>query len=262
MKRQVKNMIGSMLVDFLKVPVIRASVNQRGYVIIPEYMQMLKAADKNEDITNLPVFGQLAESVVNSKTACLDYDRLYTIYQALVNTNNMGMFVSAEVGVYRGGTSRFICDVILELGTVIQHRHYGFDTFEGHADQDIGAYDSHNTAQFSDTDYDKVKSLLRGYNCELYRGRFEDRCDAVKDCKFNFVHIDVDLDAPTAHALEFFDRRLDDNGIIIVDDYGTMSCKGVKVAVDAFLRGRKDDYISLHLLTGQMVLFKRRVDLI
>jgi len=94
----------------------------------------------------------------------------------------------------------------------------------------------------------------------LYKGRFQDTCTQIEAEKIHLVHLDVDIYEPTSFALNFFDSRLIAGGIIIVDDYSFVSCGGVKLAVDEFLRV-KLNYFSLHILTGQCVLVKLREEI-
>jgi hypothetical protein len=65
----------------------------------------------------------------------------------------------------------------------------------------------------------------------------------------------MDLYAPTAFALEFFASRLEESGVIVVDDYGFSTCPGIKRAVDLFLMEQRN-WLSLHLLPGQIFLTK------
>ena len=91
----------------------------------------------------------------------------------------------------------------------------------------------------------------------LYKGRFQDTCSQFGAGKIHFVHLDVDIYEPTRFALDFFDSRLVVGGIVIVDDYGFVTCPGAKRAVDEFLSSRQN-YFSLHFLTGQKLWVKLR----
>jgi O-methyltransferase len=59
----------------------------------------------------------------------------------------------------------------------------------------------------------------------------------------------------TRDCLEFFEDRLIERGIILVDDYGMKTCQGAKEAVDLFVNDRAH-FIKFHLETGQCLLFK------
>ncbi len=54
--------------------------------------------------------------------------------------------------------------------------------------------------------------------------------------KIALLHLDVDVHAPTKHALEMLYDRVSSGGLILVDDYGTVS--GATVAIDDFVAER------------------------
>lgn len=218
------------------------------------------AAFKQVPINELPEFGTLATKVIQERRSTLYYDRLHVIYQALVNLkarfDSTGPLNSVEVGVYKGGTSYFIASASKHLG--LQVNHHCFDTFEGHAAQDITSLvdTDHLPAMFSDTQYESVKGYLGGFeNVHVFKGRFQDTCNELQDKKIHFVHFDVDIYDPTVFGLHFFDSRLANGGVIVVDDYGFTTCPGVKKAVDEFVAATPG-YFSLSLLTGQYLLVK------
>lgn len=124
----------------------------------------------------------------------------------------------AEVGVYQGGSARIICEAKGE------RRLHLFDTFGGLPT--LSEKDSHfgmkywQEGEFSDTNESKVKKFLSKYNNVVFhKGRFPETADSVKDSKFSFVHLDVDLYESTKACLEFFYPRLVRGGIILTHDY-------------------------------------------
>lgn len=213
------------------------------------------------DIRETPIFGELARQVVAENRSCLYYDRLYVLFQAMCNlrryaANNASVRI-VEVGVFRGGTSAYLAQLAIALDLPFAQIH-SFDTFEGHAEADVDrAIDSvHRPGDFSDTSYEAVVEYLRRYpNVTVHKGRFEDRCDVLGNEPLSLLHLDVDLYAPTLHALEFADKRLITGGMCIVDDYETRSCPGVKRAIDEFLASHPQ-YFALHPLTEQCMLVK------
>jgi len=256
MKKAIKDFVGNMVVMAARQPIIRVCIEQAGFMLVPSYLQMLKGADKQYDITWLPIFGDVAKRAVDMDKSCLDYDGLYTIFQALQNMSGVAQLNTAEVGVYKGGTSWFICEALKQMKPGRAAKHYCFDTFTGHAGKDINAYDVHKAGDFGDTSYESVKGLLDGYGAVVLEGRFQDTYQAIENRMFGFAHIDTDLYEPTLFALEFFVARMEPSGIIVVDDYGNVQCDGVKQAVDLFM-AKNTQFIKLHLLTGQCVLIKR-----
>ncbi len=143
----------------------------------------------------------------------------------------------AEVGVYRGGSARLICEV---KGGRPLHL---FDTFEGIPD--IEAVDA---PHFRKGDWaaplDQVEAFLRGYpNVTFYKGVFPETAGPVQTRRFSFVHLDVDTRRSTAAALEFFYPRLNPGGVLLAHDYRW--AEGVRAAVDAFFVDKPEPVLDL-----------------
>ena len=216
---------------------------------------------QREDVRDIPIFSALADRVIEEGRSCLYYDRLYVLYQAVMNLRRYATTVTpfriVEVGVYKGGTSAYLSLLSSALG--LEAEIHSFDTFEGHdqLDVDVVRDPVHKPGDFHDTSFDGVAVFLKPYsNVQLYKGRFEDRCDVLAGAPICMMHLDVDLYGPTLHALELADRQMIDGGICIVDDYEVKNCPGVKSAVDDFLRAHPG-YFTIHPMTEQCVLVKR-----
>lgn len=133
----------------------------------------------------------------------------------------------AEVGVYRGGSARIICEAKEDDRTL-----HLFDTFEGLPEVDDKSDLIFKKGLYKSS-YDEVKNYLAPYpNVEFYKGLFPDTAGPVEDKKFSFVNLDVDLYKSTLAGLEFFYPRLSPGGILISHDYSTMA--GVKRAFKEF----------------------------
>jgi hypothetical protein len=164
----------------------------------------------------------------------------------------------AEVGVYKGGTSHFILAALESLGLRPATLHC-FDTFEGHSSEDVRMKEDplQPVSAFNDTAHDAVAAYLGRFpNVEIHPGRIQDTAAGVAGKTFSFVHLDVDLYEPTLFALRFFDSRLADGGIIVVDDFASLTCPGVQQAVNEF-EADKSNYVFFHFLIGQCILIKR-----
>lgn len=148
----------------------------------------------------------------------------------------------AEVGVYRGGTARLLCEG--------SNAHvFLFDTFEGLPQEH--AFDNHHKkGDFADTSVDHVRSVLQGLgNYTVLKGTFPAmNADVVTDVRFKFVHLDVDIYTSIRDCLAFFSPRMVEGGIIVLDDYTTPTCLGAKRATDEFLQTRPD----LRLIVGPL----------
>lgn len=225
---------------------------------VPDYFG--RAAHKQEDIRRIPLFGELAEEVIRTGRTTLYYDRLYTIYQSLLYLKTVVQpqqhINLVEIGVYKGGTSFFIASLANSLGLIATH--HSFDTFEGHAEEDVdpNIEVKHRPKSFSGTSYDDVKKVLCVLeNVILYKGRFQDNCHNLDNQKVHFAHIDMDIYIPTFFALKFLEQNLARGGIMIVDDYGFTTCPGIKKAIEEF-RALYPHYFGTPLLTGQYLLIR------
>lgn len=132
----------------------------------------------------------------------------------------------AEVGVYQGATALIIRE---ESDKPL----YLFDTFEGFPDQ-LHEEDS-ISYRIGDCKADisyVTKVMGDKKDVTITKGIFPQTSAIIKDKKFAFVHIDVDIYQATKDALYFFLPRMSKGGIILVHDYPAH--KGVKKAVDEF----------------------------
>ena len=135
-----------------------------------------------------------------------------------------------EVGVHRGASAEFICEMLPEA-TV-----YCFDTFQGMpAEMITKGLDYHTERDFRDTSFKLVSDRLKRFgNACIIAGVFPQ--SAIVEPRIKFAHIDVDLYQSTKQAIEWVWPLLVDGGVLLDDDYGCGSCAGAKKAVDEFAK--------------------------
>jgi hypothetical protein len=235
---------------------IAAFLRKPDYHYVPNYYG--SSQHKQTDLKFIPVFGDLAHRVIDSQTTLLNYDRLYTLFVLLTDlfrSDRPCPGAVAEVGVYKGGSLHFMANLLSVLGRNDVALH-GFDTFAGHAAQDIlqPLEPNHTPGLFSDTLFEKVSTMLEVWpTLTLHQGRFQETCPSVAQTDFAFVHLDADLYSVTRDALAFFAPRVVPGGVIILDDYGFTTTPGVLKAAEEFC-GTVSGWRLLPLLTGQGVL--------
>lgn len=255
----MKAKLKSWLWAFLRLLKIDAFYRKPGYHYVPDYFG--RSAHKQLDIRTIPLFGETAGKIIQDGRVSLYFDRLYTVYQILFNwnirtKNGREVLNTAEVGVYKGGTSYFIASIAKQMGMPI--RHFCFDTFEGHAAEDINlsVETSHFPHAFNDTSFDSVKDYLKYFeNVSVHKGRIQDTAHILKDSFMHFVHLDMDIYEPTLYALQFFNDRMVQGGVVLLDDYGFETCPGIEKAVNEFL-SMHSNYFGTALLSGQFILVK------
>jgi O-methyltransferase len=171
----------------------------------------------------------------NEYQTALSDDRFYMIQQLEANAPDGP---AVEVGVFTGGVTRYLLDVGRDV--------WAFDTFEGivGADQKV---DMHRNGEYNAGDVLKYivgAQVVKGNVQQTMRNSWGDPTIAI-------AHIDLDVKAPTVIALDWIYQYLHPDGVIIMDDYGSPTCPGVREAVDEFQYGRK-----LYIPTGQMIIWK------
>jgi O-methyltransferase len=173
----------------------------------------------------------------------------YHVYSIAKSQSNLEGDM-AEVGVYQGGSAKLISEVKNEKELHL------FDTFEGLPK--VSEKDTHfgtsywKTGEFSNTSLEKVENYLSNYkNIFCYKGKFPDTSEPIKNKKFSFVHLDVDLFQSTIDCLKFFYPRMINGGVILTHDYHT---DGVKQAFNEFCKDKKIPQIQL--LGSQCIITK------
>ncbi len=212
-------------------------------------------AGKKLDIRLDAEFGPLATAILDERQTYLGYDRLYTLWQG-VQAVTSPKFNVAEVGTYKGGSAKFIAEALQRKGR--DNRFYVCDTFEGHASVDLAVDGKHEIGkQFRTTSAKRVARYLKAFkNVRILAGDIVNTATQIPaGAKFGFVHIDVDVYPPTRFCLDFFGARLVHGGIMVVDDYGALTCQGVHKAVEEFAEANPD-FRRFHLMSGQAILVR------
>lgn len=216
----------------------------------------LSGARKKIDVAAVPGFADVAARVKAEGRAGMHFDRLYTLWQA-VRRAPAGLPI-VEVGAYLGGSAKFIAESFLTRG--MAPRFYVCDTFSGHArTDDVRDPAPHREGgKFQNTSPETVAAYLAPHeNVELVVGDIFETAPRLlaQEPAFAFVHIDVDVYPPTDFCLRFFAPRLAPGALLVVDDYGFVTCPGAKTAVDEFIAANPA-FGMWHLLSGQAVVHR------
>lgn len=215
------------------IGVIRSNMSKRVRLILLNYSPntyfSLFRRNKNNTIVFDRDFLSILSNIIRDGTACQTVEEYYTLYRLAINAEKIeGSF--AELGVYRGGGAKVLCE---SKGD----RHlFLFDTFEGMPPTNP-QIDTVLPGTFQ-TSLKSVCNYLSAYpNIHFCEGFFPDsifRCPEAFDQRFALVHLDGDLYETTRSGLEFFYSRMSPGGLMIAHDYRSISCPGVKKAFDEF----------------------------
>lgn len=190
----------------------------------------------NQDPERIKVMGLVNEIRFENELLIEDIEALH-LYFAVKNTSKVDGEI-AEVGSYKGGSAKIICEAKGRKAL------YLFDTFEGLPA--LSRFD--NPKQFHvgqfDESFDNVKEYLKRYkNVYATKGIFPKTSLIIRNKRFSFVHLDLDIYKSTYDALNFFYPRMNRGGIIISHDY--VNAPGVNKAVKQFFKDKPEPVIEL-----------------
>ena len=186
------------------------------------------------------------------KISSQDKERNFTVYQMIKLHNEFfeGKQTNViEFGVDRGATISTISRFIKPNTNI-----YALDSFGNYASlikENISDFDPHykgsykpftKETRFKEFDFKELETslnleiekkhcLLKTICCHFPDQIDQNDLDEIKTKKFSFVHFDFDLYAPTLAAIKFVEKNLEDNAILLFDDYNFLNQEGVKAAV-------------------------------
>ncbi|OGW47564.1 MAG: hypothetical protein A2Y66_03175 [Nitrospirae bacterium RBG_13_41_22] len=167
-----------------------------------------------------------------------------------------------EVGCWRG-LSAYQIATYLKTQDIDVVFHI-FDSFEGLSEiESVDRFENEKQdlksirEQFA-CSLEKVQENMKEFNfIKYYKGWVPERFPEVKDKRFSFVHIDVDLYQPTYDSFRFFYPRLIRDGLMVFDDYGCIHFPGAKRAIDQCV-AMLDHPFFIPLPSGQAFLIKNQ----
>jgi len=212
---------------------INKQLNELGFTNI-NYFHSLLFKEQNYEKYDQK-FLQILQKVGNE--CYLDNEEKYTIYSSVKAVNDLPGDI-AEVGVYKGGSAKLICEIKRNKDL------YLFDTFEGlpkTSNEDLV-----REGWLNDTSLDAIKKYLAEYNgIHFFKGRFPETARAVSSKKFSFVHLDSDIYQSTLDGLKFFWPRMISEGRIVSHDFNARDVRGVRQAFEEFFKDSREKIIEI-----------------
>lgn len=180
----------------------------------------------------------------------LDQSEAYSIWNTILNLKDVeGDLV--EVGVYKGASLKLI-HTASKNAEKNKRTIHGFDTFSG-IPSNTGFGDEKFNGYLSDNSFDDVRNYLPN-EILLHQGIFPDSAEKVSISHVAFLHLDVDTYVTTLAALTFFWKKISISGIVMIHDYNSQGCPGVKQAVEQFQKLEKALLIEIN--ESQAMLIK------
>lgn len=219
------------------------------YFLKPLGLQMSKIKKDEEfiqDVVFLKIFQQCKPYTMTS------IERMYALYNAVkyvIQNNIEGDFV--ECGVWRGGSSMMIA-LTLKSMNISDRQLFLYDTYEGMSEpteNDIDFRGGNADSLLKQNVQDKENSVwcladlqdvqnnmkLTEYplnNIKFVQGKVEDTIPQTISESIALLRLDTDWYESTAHELKYLYPKLQNRGVLIIDDYGHW--EGCRKAVDEY----------------------------
>jgi O-methyltransferase len=178
---------------------------------------------------------RIREIICGFPSQTVGVDEAYIIRSAVLATERVPGVI-AEVGVFRGGTAKVISEAKNQRALHL------FDTFEGLPSP--GTIDKGFDRGEYACSLTEVKAYLAGCQNVFYHpGLFPETAAPVRDFRFSFVHLDVDLYESTLAALQFFYPRMSTGAMLISHDFVEISA--VRRAFDEYFSDRPQPVLEL-----------------
>lgn len=225
---------------------IRSTLNRLGIDVVRHQKHQISYAPDFSD-SNVRICDAVKSYTMTTP------ERVNSLIEAtkyVVKNNIDGAIV--ECGVWRGGSSMAVMMTLKQL-TVENRDLYLYDTFAGMnapTDEDISSHGEKAVDQFNETKISNdssdwcLSSLAEvtqnvvdtGYPLErihFVKGKVEDTIPANMPEKIALLRLDTDWYESTKHELHHLFPLLQQNGVLIIDDYGYWD--GARKAVDEYI---------------------------
>jgi O-methyltransferase len=198
----------------------------------------------------------------------LSVERLYALYSGalwLAKWPAGGALV--ECGCYKGGSLCIVLETLCELGST-ERDVFIFDTFNGFPQEtrdvsysgEVLTRDAWITENYrAVTEANLSRSGYPHDRLHLVEGPVEVTIPAQAPERIAMLHLDTDYYESTRHELRWLYPRLEDGGLLFIDDYGHF--EGCRRATDEFLaRLRRPAFMHRTDYTGRMVVKQSALD--
>jgi len=186
----------------------------------------------------------------------VDRFRCYELWKLVEQVAKLPQGALLEIGVWRGGTGGLIAKQARACG--IEDKVYLCDTFTGVVK--AGVRDpGYQGGEHADTTRGLVEDLVRVRlgldNVEILEGIFPDETGSrVGHERFRLCHVDVDVYDSARSAVEWIWGRMVPGGVVVFDDFGFWSTRGITQYVEEL--GAFRDRLVFHNLNGHAVVVK------
>ena len=179
---------------------------------------------------------------------------IFSCIKFIQSKKNIKKFTLVECGV-DDGISSFYAINSIELNNL--DKCYLYDSWSNTFGDELNFKEKKFNRKYTGQNLDNVKKNLKEYSDYLIYNKGtipESFKKSVNPDSIDFLHIDINSSNATKSILEFFYDKLNENSIILFDDYGWKNFEDTKKAVDNFLHDKSG--FLFQLPTGQAIYVK------
>lgn len=238
---------------------IQKVFNRFGYAI--NKINIMPFGATPQEIADINFVGPFTATSIERRFALINSVKF------VIKNNIPGDFV--ECGVWRGGSAMLIALTLIRLG-VFDRKIWLYDTFEGMPpptkdDKSGGGVyaeailekEKKGTGVWCYSSLKEVQNNLSKIqypykNIHFIVGKVEETIPNQMPNQICLLRLDTDWYESTKHELTHLYPRLNNKGIMIIDDYGAWM--GARKAVDEFVANNPDIFLNKIDDTGRLVL--------
>ena len=214
-------------------------LESRGYFVTKKNDRPLVLENEVlKELTNKKYFSSIIKKIANSDSM-LDHQKLISLAFHIYETKEIKGHI-AEVGVYKCGSAKIICEaILLSKSLKTGYKMLAFDTFNGFDADELNNHElQYFSETFKDTNFsDALVEMSKFQFCEVIQGSFPSESGGhAENNSFKLVHLDIDSFIGTKKCLKFFYKRMAINGVILIEDLSSLKASGVREALGSFIK--------------------------
>ena len=172
-----------------------------------------------------------------------------------VKSNDEKNYNFVECGVADGMSAFYFINSLSD----IKHKHiYLYDSWSKMEKSNLTSSEQSNIGKYEYLRFEETKKNLKEFeNFIIYnKGTIKNNFDIFNNPeKICWISIDLNSAKATLDCLNFFYKKIIKDGIIILDDYGSIGYVDTRIVVDNFFKEKREKILQLP--TGQAIIIKK-----
>lgn len=224
-----------------------------GYIDIEKKL-INRIKEKNFSVTQFDYKINSIGDIINILND-LRYRHYYVYYSALKAFENTKSRNIVECGTCDGLTVYFCMNV---FANDKKSKFYLYDSWEAMREKElVSNLERRNIGMYNHLDINNTKKNLDEFDNVIFNKGFipESLEISTNPKSISWLHIDLNASMPTLESLKFFYPKIEKNGVMLFDDYGSVGYEDTRDVIENFFIDKDVEF--LHLPTGQAIVIKK-----